>query len=455
MLYYYWLPRGSPIGKALRSMKTVRDIMTADAIWLSASSVIKTAIILMKKRGVPGLPILDGEKIVGVLDYGDILGKDTDIPVQHLMSKEFMTVPPDMPVKDAADQMVRLGSDWLPVVEDDTFAGIITLADLIPALGKSLDTLTGLPRADAMRDWGISALKDGKEITVIFVDLDQLRQFNKQYGHVIGDNAIKHVAAVLQSCVDDGTDMLCRYAGDEFVIVSTREGAEARALAQLAFERIRDTHDPQLPEPVTGAVGVHGGKRTKEREDVHYAATLDSLINLASKACTLAKAQPEPALLNGGAIPAVEKPQEPAVLPIPPDEASITDTNKRLKILGLNLSWDSGSTATVEIELSDGTRTFKHSRSGFALGNSALRLVADATGEAITGFLPSPGYGVTAESVQTANNGAETIVLIAAFLVTPQRQIRLSGSSIVKQDAYKATAAAFLNAVNRQVSTLI
>jgi hypothetical protein len=133
----------------------------------------------------------------------------------------------------------------------------------------------------------------------------------------------------------------------------------------------------------------------------------------------------------------------------------ITDTNRRLKIEGLNLSWDSGSTATVEIELSDGQKSLKHSRKGFALGHSALRLVADATAEAISGFLPSPGYGVTAENIQVTNNGAEEIVLAAALLVTPQRQIRLSGSSIIKQDAYKATAAALLNAINRQISTLI
>lgn len=437
-------------------MKTVRDIMTADVIWLSPSNVIKTAIILMKGRNVGGLPVLDEDKIVGVLDYRDILGKQNDIPVEHVMCREFVTVPPFMPIRDAADLMVQIGSGRLLVAENGKLIGILTRADVMPELGKSLDSLTGLPRADAMRDWGINALKSGQEITVVFMDMDQLRQFNKQYGHITGDNAIKHVATVLQTCVDERTDMLCRYAGDEFAIVTTRPGPEARELAKLAFERVRDTQDPRFPEPVTGTIGVHGGKRTKEREDVHYAATLDNLINLASKACTLAKAQPEPAMLNGGGTlaSAAEKLVQP-VIPTPAAEAMITDTNKRLKIEGLNLSWDSGSTATVEIELSDGQKSLKHSRKGFALGHSALRLVADATAEAISGFLPSPGYGVTAENIQVTNNGAEDIVLAAALLVTPQKQARLSGSSIIKQDAYKATAAALLNAINRQISTLI
>ena len=446
--------RRSPIGRVLPTlMKTVRDIMTADVVRLSPSDKIKKAILLMKGRNVGGLPVVDAETILGVLDYRDILGKGTDIPVEHAMCKEFVTIAPDMLIKDAADLMIQIGSSRLLVAEDGKLIGIVTQADLLPELGKSLDPLTGLPRADAMRDWGISALKSGNEITVIFMDLDQLRQFNKQYGHITGDNAIKHVAAVFQSCVDDKTDMLCRYAGDEFVVVSTRAGEEARELAERMFEQVRQTPNSELPEAVTCTIGVHGGKRTKEREEIHFAATLDSLINLASKNCTLAKTQPEPALPDGGETPASA--EEPAVAPAPLPGAIITDTNKRLKIQGLNLSWDSGSTATVEIELSDGTKSSKHSKGGFAPGNGALRLVADATAEAVTGFLPSPGYGVSAESVQVANNGTDRIILVSALLVTPQKQIRVSGSSIVKQDEYRATASAFLNAINRQVSTLI
>ena len=449
--------RMSPIGRALPTpMKTVRDIMIAEVIRLSLSDKVKNAIILMKGRSIGGLPVLDGDEIVGVLDYRDILGKDNDIPVEHVMCKEFVTIAPEMPVKDAADLMIQTGCGRLLVIEEDRLIGIVTQSDILPELGKSLDPLTGLPRADALRDWGMSALKSGNEITVIFMDLDQLRQFNKEYGHIIGDNAIKHVAGVLQTCVEDKIDMLCRYAGDEFAVVSTRTGEDARELADRMFEQVRQTQDPELPEPVTVTVGVYGGKRSKERLDVHFAATLDNLINLASKACMLAKTQREPALVNGGEpVAPAEKIEEAAVALTPSAETLVTDTNKRLRIQRLNLSWDSGSTATVEIELSDGKKSSKYSRSGFALGNGALRLVADVTAEVVTGFLPSPGYGVTAESVQVANNGTDSIVLISALLVTPKNQVKVSGSSIIKQDVYKATASAFLNAVNRQVSTLI
>jgi hypothetical protein len=40
---------------------------------------------------------------------------------------------------------------------------------------------------------------------------------------------------------------------------------------------------------VTFSVGLYGGRRSKERENTHYAATLDNLINLASRDCTRSK----------------------------------------------------------------------------------------------------------------------------------------------------------------------
>jgi IMP dehydrogenase len=429
-------------------MKTVRDVMTTDIIWLTPENKVKTAIILMKGRGIGGLPVLDGDQVVGMLYYHDILGRDTEIPVQHIMNTEFVTIPPNMPIADAADLMAKIGHGRLLVVEGPKLVGLVTRGDLLPEIGKSLDLLTGLLRVDAMRDWGINALRRGQEITVIFIDLDQFGGFNKKYGHITGDRVLKHVAGILQASVDEERDLLCRYAGDEFVIVTIRPGDEARVLASEIGERIRATQDPDLPEPVTGTLGVYGGKRTKERDQVHYDATLDNLINLASKACTLAKSTPA-ASLDGSGAPATSKAPE---VPLPTAAPVVRESERLLNIQSLNLSWGAGETATAEVEITDGTTSHKRSRSGFALGKSALRLVADAAADAVSEFLPPSGYGIMAENVHVvSDSNSEDIVLVTVLLVTPQKQIRVSGSSIIKQDAYRATAAALLDAVNRQI----
>ena len=82
----------------------------------------------------------------------------------------------------------------------------------------------------------------------------------------------------------------CDYAGDE---ICDRNGE----ILPTRLMRWRNNwkprsllpRDDKIPGIVTASFGLYGGKRTEEREDVHYNATLDNLINLASKACTTAK----------------------------------------------------------------------------------------------------------------------------------------------------------------------
>lgn len=545
--YYYWVYiQKNPCYTSTNSlfistgkaslMKLVRDIMTTDVVSISPANKIKTAIILMKNHHVGGLPVLDSDRPVGVIEYRDIIGKDSDIQIQSIMERDFVTIPPQISVTDAADLMTKIGAGRLLVVEGGVLSGVVTIKDILPELGRSVDTLTGLARADAMRDWGIAALKRGMEITVIFIDLDDFGKFNKEYGHVVGDLVLKHVSKVLQENVDEDKDLLCRYAGDEFVIVTTRHANEASELAALLSDQIQFEENPELPEPVTGTIGVYGGKRTKEREDVHFAATLDNLINLASKACTAAKkphAEPEyiyeedlpeipEAVASTGedagviegdveyespvglidkedtAAEAIEEipedefitelseeeiarleaeeaarsasrarveevPDEPAaevaeeVVDEPAAEvAGESAPRKRLRINALNFSWDGSSAATAEVELVSGGKSKKRSRSGMAMGSNALRLVVEATADAVCEFLPSQDYGVVTESVNIVRSGTEdNVVLVTALFVTPKAQMRMAGSCLVRQDAYRAAASALLDAINRQMESLL
>ena len=51
---------------------------------------------------------METDRVLGMLNYQDILGKDNDIPVQNVMDdQEFVTIPPEMPVIDAADLMSK------------------------------------------------------------------------------------------------------------------------------------------------------------------------------------------------------------------------------------------------------------------------------------------------------------------------------------------------------------
>lgn len=103
------------------------------------------------------------------------------------------------------------------------------------------DLLTDLPNRVALQSYLDHALRLNprkKLIAVMFLDLDNFKAVNDTLGHPMGDELLKMVAARLQSCMRS-TDLVTRFGGDEFVIVSTALAVPAEAAA-LAI-RIRES----------------------------------------------------------------------------------------------------------------------------------------------------------------------------------------------------------------------
>src|SRR5205823_3788169 len=105
------------------------------------------------------------------------------------------------------------------------------------------------------------------------------------------DRLLKAVAATLKATVDPEQETLCRYGGDEFAIATTRTQEEAWRLAERIRERIQQIDSRLDGVQVAASIGVAGGKRGAPRPEAHPSATLDDLINLASRASTQAKAE--------------------------------------------------------------------------------------------------------------------------------------------------------------------
>jgi len=94
-----------------------------------------------------------------------------------------------------------------------------------------------------------------KGISLIFVDLDNFKNVNDTYGHVVGDGVLKKVAGLLKVSIRD-TDMLARYGGDEFVVLlpHTNE-SEALTVADKLQKTLDD--NPELKNlSVTASFGV-------------------------------------------------------------------------------------------------------------------------------------------------------------------------------------------------------
>jgi diguanylate cyclase (GGDEF)-like protein len=86
----------------------------------------------------------------------------------------------------------------------------------------SRDSLTGLLNRrvleQILKREAERSLRYRTPLAVVFLDLDGFKKVNDQYGHKIGDDFLKHVANSLMM-MTRGSDVVARFAGDEFIIV--------------------------------------------------------------------------------------------------------------------------------------------------------------------------------------------------------------------------------------------
>jgi diguanylate cyclase (GGDEF)-like protein/PAS domain S-box-containing protein len=127
-----------------------------------------------------------------------------------------------------------------------TFRGAIALVTDITerrALEQRLaadarqDALTGVANRIALFESLGAKLVSGRLVAAFYIDLDDFKHVNDDYGHAVGDEVLRTVAARLSGAVRAG-DIVARVGGDEFVVVSNAlENAEE---AGTLGRRIRD-----------------------------------------------------------------------------------------------------------------------------------------------------------------------------------------------------------------------
>jgi len=92
-------------------------------------------------------------------------------------------------------------------------------------------------------------------MAVIMVDTDHFKQYNDSYGHPEGDSLLKEICKLLKSYVR-GTDIVCRYGGDEFSLILVE--ADKKTSINTA-ERIRQAIQLRLNQrevKITASIGV-------------------------------------------------------------------------------------------------------------------------------------------------------------------------------------------------------
>ena len=135
----------------MKKREPIRNIMTLHPIVLSLNDGLEKAEVLFKEHKMRHLPVVQGEKIVGIISMTDLarisfvdsydpndFSLDTSVyelfTLEQIMVRNPKCIHPNDTVKDAAKHFLAAEYHALPVVENDKLVGIVTTTDLLKYL---------------------------------------------------------------------------------------------------------------------------------------------------------------------------------------------------------------------------------------------------------------------------------------------------------------------------------
>ena len=163
------------------------------------------------------------------------------------------------------------------------------------------DALTGLYNRRRMLEFleaaiGEAALQ-GQYVGLLFIDLNGFKGINDEYGHVAGDKILTTAATRIAARVRTG-DLVCRYGGDEFVVVlpSVPDAAAVTRVADTIRERVALPYWIQRNEQhLTAAIG--------ESMYPHDGDTAEALLHQADQAMYRLKTRLARPMMSLGTTP--------------------------------------------------------------------------------------------------------------------------------------------------------
>lgn len=114
----------------------IRDIMVVDVAYVTLPGSREELMGLCKERYISGVPIVKEGKVVGVVTRQDLLRNPDEEQIALLMSRNPITVSPDATIVEAARIILSRGIRRLPVMEEEKLVGIISIADIVRKIAE-------------------------------------------------------------------------------------------------------------------------------------------------------------------------------------------------------------------------------------------------------------------------------------------------------------------------------
>jgi CBS domain-containing protein len=149
----------------------VSDVMTSATVTDAAGDTLAEASSKMWQAQTGSLLVMEGDRLIGIVTERDVLrvvGQGLDpkaTSLQDVMTKDPVTVPPDVTLREAAKIMFDKWFRHLPVVDKGgSVMGIISLRDLVSLLAEGMEepaTLQALTGHKLVRDRRLERIEAG------------------------------------------------------------------------------------------------------------------------------------------------------------------------------------------------------------------------------------------------------------------------------------------------------
>jgi len=127
----------------LQQKTMVKDVMTNSVVSIDSTVTATDAAKMMEDVGVGAIVVLENNLPVGIITDRDFVIKITahsypiDTPVRRMMSSPLISIDPNSDLWIASDLMSTRNVKKLPVIEDDKVVGILTSSDLVKHITKN------------------------------------------------------------------------------------------------------------------------------------------------------------------------------------------------------------------------------------------------------------------------------------------------------------------------------
>ncbi|MFM2342005.1 MAG: hypothetical protein RLZZ592_1658 [Pseudomonadota bacterium] len=265
----YWRARRANVPREAEVGHMLLDALLCGAwvgwlgapLWITALTFVCTTVNLMGFRGPAGALKAAGLYLAGALTVGFGLGIEPTLHTDVLATLLAL----------ATLEVYLLGFAWgacqralqlhrtraqLAEREVDLRRRLDEIAALQHRLAEQArrDPLTGLHNRRFLSERMLAqAGAPAPPIGVMLIDIDHFKQVNDTHGHLVGDRVLQAVARLLDMQQGGEAEVVCRYGGEEFLLLLPDRGAaRMRALA----ERLRVEAESLRVFPSPGGAGL-------------------------------------------------------------------------------------------------------------------------------------------------------------------------------------------------------